>query len=279
MINRKIRIKKLKPNNIIISYYLSLIIFCSLIYFIIPGNCQEDHYINYKSDFFQIRLEDETFYGGVEHYLNLRINLLENNNIKNISMKLEIIDKATQEISYSVENEYFYNIYERAIYENNSKLGIIPLFIEPNISQGQIVTLAEFNNRSLVGTHVEESGYLIISNKRIPYHWVLVEEANYTAYYYSDFENILIYWEIGNSYDITLDNLFGFKKFYGHIKYEKSSYDIKWSTYSPIESYLPLILIGSLFCIGFISIFLLIRRSLKLKDKEEKAYRNRKLRK
>lgn len=149
-----------------------------------------------------------------------------------------------------------------------------PYLLGANLSNNQQITLAEFNNNSLVGIHKEKDGYFIISNKKVEYHYVLTDttEGNYTAYYYSDYENILIWWEIGCSHDITLRYLFDIAYFYGHIIIEDTNFDIRWTEYSPIEGILPLIttiVILIIFCVSFLVIFLLVRKKLK------SAYRKR----
>lgn len=243
---------------------LFIIIFCSIFFSIKTAKCQDNHFIIYKSNFFSLHLEDGTYYGGEDYDLNLKIGILYDNMVENISLKLELFNREKNEISYFVEKRYFYYTNERAIYENHTKVGIIPIFIEENLPNNQEVILADFNNISLVGTHIEEEGSINLSSKKIPYHYVLIDEINYTAYYYSDFENILVFWEIGNSYDITLDNIFGLKSFYGHIIFDSTDYD--WANYSILEYFHPIFII-LIICIGFISVFFLIRRILILKDK------------
>ncbi len=246
-----------------------------LFYPIENAKCQTKHHIIYESNFFWLYNKDGTYYDqGLCSFL-LEIDILYDNNIENITFKLNLLSKEGSQYDYIVEISYYYYSIERAIYKNQDKVGIIPIFTAENLVNNQKIILAEFGNTNLTGTYVEESGNLIIDNKKIPYHYFLVDEANYTAYYYSDYENLLIFWEVGNSYEVTLDKLFGIREFWGHIKLKSTSYDINWEDINTSNgNFLPLIIIISIVGVGFLSIFILIRRTLIKKDRElkEKKY-------
>lgn len=239
---------------------------------VINQNSIQNHYfITYQSNFFSLFLKNETYYGSEDYDMFIDINIYYSlNDVENISFKLELLSKKEQMDDYIVENKYFYNINERIIYKNDTQIGIIPIFIEENLINNQEILLAEFNNVSLTGIHKEEERTLLISERNIPYHYVEVDtsEGNYTMYYYSDFENMLIWWEIGNKFDITLDNIFDINSFFGDILLKDTNYDLHWTENLDKDaiSLIITIIIISVFSIVFITLFLFIRRRLKLTD-------------
>jgi len=265
-----------------------------IIYFSISANTiiyhthaqnDENFYINYKCDFFSLHLNNGSYYGGENHRLNLYINLYQDNSKEKIAIKLEILNFINNSVCYYIENRYNYDISERCIYTDTTLIGMIPIFIDDKVLNNQKVTIAKFNNKTLEGMHKEKDGYLIISEKKIEYHYVLIDDAEgtYTSYYYSDYENILIWWEIGNLQEITLNTLFNISDFYGHIMLEDTNFNIKWIEYSPIESIYPLIIttvILIVLILSFLFIFLLIRRKLKVEyNKRKRNIKNRRKKK
>lgn len=260
----KIFSKKYKSIFFIL-FYLS-----SLIYPLKIVNCQNSHinsnFIHYRSDFFSLLFNNETYFGNEDYILNLTINIFYKNEINNFSFKLELVDREKNQISYSVEKRYNYHVNERAIYENRTKIGIIPIFTEDNLSNYQEVILAEFNSKILKGIMKEEDKDIIISNKGIPYYTIEVSMENYTVYYYSDYQNLLIIWEIGTSHEITLEKIFNITTFYGDIQLVDTNFDIHWVEYTPPVKILEIITYIIIICIltiSFLTIFLLIRKKLK----------------
>jgi len=260
----KIFSKKYKSIFFIL-FYLS-----SLIYPLKIVNCQNSHinsyFIHYRSDFFSLLFNNETYFGNEDYILNLTINIFYKNEINNFSFKLELVDREKNQISYSVEKRYNYHVNERAIYENRTKIGIIPIFTEDKLSNYQEVILAEFNSKILKGIMKEEDKDIIISNKGIPYYTIEVSMENYTVYYYSDYQNLLIIWEIGTSHEITLEKIFNITTFYGDIQLVDTNFDIHWVEYIPPVKILEIITYIIIICIltiSFLTIFLLIRKKLK----------------
>ena len=235
------------------------------------NNIQNHYFITYHSNFFSLFLKNETYYGSEDYQMFIDINIYYSlNDVENISFKLELLSKKEQMEDYIFENKYFYNINERIIYKNETQIGIIPIFIEENLTNNQEILLADFNNVSLTGIHKEEESTLPLSERNIPYHYVEVDtsEGNYTMYYYSDFENMLIWWEIGNKYDVTLDYIFEINYFFGDIKLKDTNYDLHWTENLDKNaiSLISTIIIISVFSIVFITLFLFVRRRLKSND-------------
>jgi len=235
------------------------------------NNIQNHYFITYHSNFFSLFLKNETYYGSEDYQMFIDINIYYSlNDVENISFKLELLSKKDQMDDYIVENKYFYNINERIIYKNDTQIGMIPIFIEENLTNNQEILLADFNNVSLTGIHKEEESTLPLSERNIPYHYVEVDtsEGNYTMYYYSDFENMLIWWEIGNKYDVTLDYIFEINYFFGDIKLKDTNYDLHWTENLDKNaiSLISTIIIISVFSIVFITLFLFVRRRLKSND-------------
>lgn len=235
------------------------------------NNIQNHYFITYHSNFFSLFLKNETYYGSEDYQMFIDIDIYYSlNDVENISFKLELLSKKDQMDDYIVENKYFYNINERIIYKNDTQIGMIPIFIEENLTNNQEILLADFNNVSLTGIHKEEESTLPLSERNILYHYVEVDtsEGNYTMYYYSDFENMLIWWEIGNKYDVTLDYIFEINYFFGDIKLKDTNYDLHWTENLDKNaiSLISTIIIISVFSIVFITLFLFVRRRLKSND-------------
>lgn len=263
--------KTMKILTIIVSILSSFSI-CSIKIAISQEN-QDYHYIQYKSDFFSLYFSNGTYYGNEDYDLFLTIEIIKNNNIENFSLKLHLFDHKNNKGALTIFRNYFYNELERALYNNSGKIGIVPIFIEENHQNNAKVLLAEFNNETLIGTYQKEEGDFIISDKLYSYDTVLTDQVNYTEYFYSDIKNILIYWSLGNKYDITLHNLLDITYFYGNIFLVSTNYDLKSKLI--LEPILPLIIITVLFITVFVSMFFFVRRGLKRKIKNNK--KNKKL--
>ncbi|MHA1756247.1 MAG: hypothetical protein ACTSVV_05715 [Promethearchaeota archaeon] len=246
------------------------------------------YYIKYESNFYFLYFNKPVF-DGKEHfdceYYNLRLTIkLFNNSLENIiSFKLQLISKLDPEIIYSLTRNYSYNHKERAIYyqNNNSKLGVIPLFINKSLSNDENCLIAKFRNESIYGIYKEKSGYLELSGYRYAYNYVLIDDTygNYTAYYYSDYGNALLYWEIGNRKALTLKNIFSIRIFSGDIWITETNLDLKQTPINYLEKSLPniilIIILTSILIFVFITVFLLIRRKLKLLNKRKRGVRRR----
>lgn len=222
----------------------------------------------YSSDFFSLRLNNGTYFGNEDYDLKIEIYLYFTNNNENISIQFELFHRLNQEIDYIVENNYYYRFVEHSIYEQQTKIGMIPLFIKDNLSNYQEITIAQFGNYNLSGIHVDTDKSLSLLGKNYPCRSVLTNEINYTIYYYSDYENLLLYWQIGCKYDITLDKLFDIGKFSGHIRLEQTNIELKTSGNLVIDNLLPIIYAISSVSF-FVLLFFFIRRKLKLDDKKK----------
>lgn len=229
---------------------------------------QEVHYIVYKSDFFSLYFNNETYYGNEHYNFFLNIEITKNNNIENFSLELQLFNLRDNKVDLIIHRNYFYNELERTLYNNSIKIGILPIFIEENYQNNQDVLLAEFNNKTLIGTYQKKEGGFVISDKSYSFDTVLTDEVNYTEYYYSDIGNMLIFWRIGNTYEITLHKLFNITYFYGHIGLESTNFDLKPEHI--LKPILPVVIIIVIFIVAFISVFILVRRSLIRNDKYNK---------
>ena len=226
---------------------------------------QSYNYFIYESDFFSLRLNNGTYFGNEDYDFEITIKIFPTDSVENISFLLELTSKETSKIDYSVERIYTYNSSERSIYTDVLKIGMVPLFLQNNLSNNQVVKIAEFSNCSLSGIHLDTDKNLLISGKSYPQHSILTNEVNYTRYYYTDHENLLLYWQIGCQYDVTLDYLFDIGKFYGHIVLEDTNLELRTSENTDIWNFIILIISISVVCI-FVVIFLFIRRKLVLND-------------
>ena len=251
--------------NILKAVCLGILVGSLFCFFTKTVTSQTHYYFNYSSDFFSLRLNNGTYFGNEDYNFLIEINLYQINNIENITFKLELIHRTTRETDYQIEKSFFYEFLDHSIYKNETKIGMIPLFIKDNVPDNQEVIIAEFGNFSLFGLHKNTNKNLLISGKSYPQHSVLTNEQNYTIYYYSDYENLLLYWQIGCKYDITLDFLFDIGKFSGHVKLESTNLSLRTSGNYWLDNPFPLIYAISSIS-AFILVFIFIRRKLKLND-------------
>jgi len=230
----------------------------------------DSHYIKYKSNFFSLYINNETYYGNEDYSLYLEIEMLNKNYIENFSIELSLVEHKQNRVALSMKQKYVYDEFERTLYKNNTKIGIIPIFIENNYQNDQEVLLAEFNNESLTGTFTEQSGRFLLSDNSYSHNSVIVDYATYTEYVYSDVYPMLILWDCSSDYDLTLHKLFNITSIYGDLRLYETDFDLKPQKIT--ESILPYIIIILVGVIAFISIFIVIRRKLKIENQKKRKY-------
>ncbi|KKM65202.1 hypothetical protein LCGC14_1493690, partial [marine sediment metagenome] len=230
----------------------------------------DSHYIKYKSNFFSLFFNNETYYGNEDYSLYLEIEMLNKNSIENFSIELSLVEHKQNRVAISMKHKYTYNEFERTLYKNNTKIGIIPIFIENNYQNGQEVLLAEFNNESVTGTFTHRSGRFWLSDKSYSHNSVIVDSATYLEYVYSDVYPMLILWDWSSNYDLTLHKLFNITSIYGDLRLYETNFDLKPQTI--IEPILPSIIIILIGVIAFISIFIVIRRKFKIENQKKRKY-------
>lgn len=246
-----------KMLKIVVIGIIMIISFCPL------TKCnQEVNYISYKSDFYSLIINNETYYGHEKYNLFLNIEIINRNNVENFSIELILNNIEDSNDIFILSRNYFYNRLERTLLDiDKKKIGVIPIFIEDGYQNNDDVLLAEFNNESLMGKYQIYDGNYVLSGKGYPYNIVLTDATwgDYTDYFYSEVGNLLICWNIGNDYDLTLDKLLNLTFFYGDIELVSTSFNIEPN--SSMSPYLLAIIIAGPISI-FLIIFFFVRRSL-----------------
>ncbi len=230
------------------------------------GNSDEKLVICYNSKFFSLYLNNGEYYGCENHELILDIESSHINSDEIISFKLTLLPKVSRYHEYTIEKHYIYNPDTQTIFhENHSIVGKIPIFLKPNLKNEEKITLAEVNNLKTEGTFFETDKTFALNIESVKFNYILVDGTygRYTCYYYTNAENLLIYWEIGNTREITLESIFGIDSFFGDIKLSYTSLNLV-STFS--EYFINIILIitsAILLVISLISLtVVLIKRKI-----------------
>lgn len=229
-----------------------------------------EYHLIYESDFFSLRKNPGNQYFGAEEYkFRIEVNF-PSITLRNMHLKIQLISLQTSEIGFELERSLIYNRTTRTIsHQNGSIIGICPIFGNPDWgNNGAPVVLSRYGPSTQTGVFIEDEGGLITSCGKIPFYYIETNLTDYSAYYYSDRNDVLLLWRVGVTYENTLDQLFNIYYFYGHISLMSTNFDIDARMDTDPT---PFIVVGVLAAL-FLGFFLIIRSKLKTRKKTRKRH-------